>query len=176
MPRGPKVGQIFLQGLLNPGYKGRIYPINPNADEMLGLRCYPSISSLPETPDLAVLVVGSEAAIDVIGECADRGVKAAALFTAGFSEAGTDEGRQREAELLAAARRGARPVRLVGPNCMALYVPKTGLAMFPGMPSEVGPSRVRVAERLAVHVRRRRGDTRAGWRSARSSASATRRT
>jgi acyl-CoA synthetase (NDP forming) len=139
VPRGPKVGQIFLQGLLHPGYKGRIYPINPNADEILGLRCYPSISSLPETPDLAVLVVGSEAAIEVIGECADRGVKAAALFTAGFSEAGTDEGREREARLLAAARRGARPVRLVGPNCMALYVPKTGLAMLPNMPSEVGP-------------------------------------
>ena len=66
-------------------------------------------------------------------------MKAAALFTAGFSEAGTDEGREREARLLAAARRGARPVRLVGPNCMALYVPKTGLAMLPNMPSEVGP-------------------------------------
>ncbi len=75
----------------------------------------------------------------MIGECADRGVKAAALFTAGFSEAGTEEGRQREEALLAAARRGARPVRILGPNCMALYVPKTGLAMFPGMPSEVGP-------------------------------------
>jgi acyl-CoA synthetase (NDP forming) len=139
VPRGPKVGQIFLQGLLHPGYKGRIYPINPNADEVLGLPCYPSISALPETPDLAILVVGSETAIDVIGECADRGVKAAALFTAGFSEAGTEEGRQREAALLAAARRGARPVRLLGPNCMGVYVPKTGLAMFPGMPSEIGP-------------------------------------
>ena len=139
VPRGPKVGQIFLQGLLHPGYKGRIYPINPNAEEILGLRCYPSISSLPETPDLAILVVGSEAAIEVIGECADRGVKAAALFTAGFSEAGTEEGRQREERLLAAARRGARPVRLVGPNCMALYVPKAALAMLPNMPSEAGP-------------------------------------
>jgi acyl-CoA synthetase (NDP forming) len=138
VPRGPKVGQIFLQALLHPGYKGRIYPINPNADEIMGLRCYASISALPETPDLAILVVGSDTAIEVIGECADRGVKAAALFTAGFSEAGTDEGRQRQERLLAAARRGARPVRILGPNCMALYVPKTGLAMFPNMPSEAG--------------------------------------
>jgi acyl-CoA synthetase (NDP forming) len=139
VPRGPKVGQIFLQGLLHPGYKGRIYPINPNADEVLGLRCYPSISSLPETPDFAVLVVGAEAAIAAIGECADRGVKAAALFTAGFSEAGTEEGREREARLLAAARRGAKPVRILGPNCMAVYAPKSGLAMFPQMPADVGP-------------------------------------
>jgi len=138
VPRSPKVGQIFLQGLLNPGYKGRMYAINPNADEVLGQHCYPSISSLPETPDLAILVVGSDAAIEVVGECADRGVKVAALFTAGFSEAGTEEGREREARLLTAARRGAQPVRILGPNCMALYVPKTGLAMFPGMPSEAG--------------------------------------
>ena len=136
VPRGPKVGQIFLQALLNPGYHGRIYPINPKADEIAGIRCYPSISALPETPDLAVLVVPTEAAVPIIAECADRGVKAAALFTAGFSELGTDEGRQREAELLAAARRGS--LRLMGPNCMALYVPKTGLAMFPGMPSDIG--------------------------------------
>jgi acyl-CoA synthetase (NDP forming) len=138
VPRGPKVGQIFLQGLMRPGFKGRLYPINPKAEEILGLKCYPSISSLPETPDLAILVVDSETSIGVIGECADRGVKAAALFTSGFSEAGTEEGREREAQLLAAARRGKRPVRILGPNCMALYVPKTGLAMFPNMPGEPG--------------------------------------
>jgi acyl-CoA synthetase (NDP forming) len=137
VPRGLKTGQIFLQGLLNQGFKGRIYPINPNAEEIAGLRCYPSISALPETPDLAILVVPTESAIGVITECAERGVKAAVMFTAGFSELGTEEGRQREAELLAAARKGI--TRIQGPNCMSLYVPKTGLAMMPGMPSTVGP-------------------------------------
>ncbi len=138
VPRGAKVGQIFLQGLMRPGYKGRLYPINPNADEILGLKCYPSISSLPETPDLAILVVDAETSISVMAECAERGVQAAALFTAGFAEAGTEEGREREARLLEAARSGKRPVRIIGPNCMALYVPKTGLAMFPNMPADPG--------------------------------------
>jgi acyl-CoA synthetase (NDP forming) len=138
VPRGPKVGQIFLQGLMRPGFRGSLYPINPNADEILGLKCYSSISSLPETPDLAILVVDADTSIGIIQECADRGVKAAALFTSGFSEAGTKEGRARERRLLAAARSGKRPVRILGPNCMALYVPKSGMAMFPNMPGEPG--------------------------------------
>ncbi len=138
VPRGPKVGQIFLQGLLNPGYKGPIYPINPHADEICGLRCYPSVTELPEAPDLAVLVLPAEPAIDAMRDCAAKGVKVAALFTSGFSEAGDDEGRQREADLLAAARSGPQPVRILGPNCMSVYVPKTGLSMFPGLPADVG--------------------------------------
>jgi acyl-CoA synthetase (NDP forming) len=136
VPRTPRPGQLFLQALLDPGYHGRIYPVNPNAEEVLGLRCYPSVASLPEVVDLAIIVVPTAAATAVVAECAERGVKAAVLFTAGFSELGTDEGRRREAELLAAARRGR--LRLVGPNCMGVYVPKTGLAAFPSMPSERG--------------------------------------
>jgi acyl-CoA synthetase (NDP forming) len=136
VPRKPRPGQLFLQALLDPGYHGRIYPVNPNAEEILGLRCYPSVAGLPEVVDLAVIVVPTAAAAAVVAECADKGVKAAVLFTAGFSELGTDEGRAREADLLAAARRGR--LRLVGPNCMGVYVPKTGLGSFPGMPSERG--------------------------------------
>ena len=137
VPREARPGQLFLQALLRPGYRGRIYPVNPNAQEILGLKCYPSVASLPETPDLAIVVAPTAAAVSVVQECAERGVKAAVLFTAGFSELGTDEGREREAELVAAARRGG--LRLVGPNCMGVYVPKTGLGSFPGMPSEQGP-------------------------------------
>ncbi len=137
VPRGPRPGQLFLQALLNPGYRGRIYPVNPNAEEILGLRCYPSVTSLPEAVDLAIIVVPAAVAASVVADCGERGVKAAVVFTAGFSELGTDEGRAREAELLAVARRGG--VRLVGPNCMGVYVPKTGLGSFPGLPSEQGP-------------------------------------
>ncbi len=137
VPRSPRPGQLFLQALLDPGYRGRIYPVNPNAEEILGLRCYPSVTSLPEPVDLAIIVVPAGAAVSVVAECAERGVKAAIVFTAGFSELATDEGRAREADLLAVARRGA--VRLVGPNCMGVYVPKSGLGSFPGLPSEQGP-------------------------------------
>jgi len=137
VPREPRPGQLFLQALLDPGYRGRIYPVNPNAEEVLGLRCYPSVTSLPEVVDLAIIVVPTAFAVPVVRECAEKGVKAAIVFTAGFSELGTEEGRALGAELLAAAR-GGQP-RLVGPNCMGVYVPKSGLGSFPGMPSEQGP-------------------------------------
>jgi acetate---CoA ligase (ADP-forming) subunit alpha len=137
VPRTPRPGQLFLQALLDPGYRGRIYPVNPNAEEILGLPCYPSVTSLPEAVDLAIIVVPAAAAISVVQECAEKGVKVAVVFTAGFSELGTEEGRAREAELVAAARRGR--LRLVGPNCMGVYVPKSSLGSFPAMPSERGP-------------------------------------
>ena len=137
VPRSPRPGQLFLQALLDPGYRGRIYPVNPNAQEILGLPCYPSVTSLPEAVDLAIIVVPAAAAVSVVRECAEKGVRAAVVFTAGFSELGTEEGRAREAELVAAARRGR--LRLLGPNCMGVYVPKSGLGSFPAMPSEQGP-------------------------------------
>jgi acyl-CoA synthetase (NDP forming) len=126
-----------LRALLTPGFRGRIYPVNPNAQEILGLRCYPSVSSLPEVVDLAIIVASTSLAAAVVKECAEKGVKAAVLFTAGFDELGTREGRERGAELMAAARGGR--LRLVGPNCMGVYVPKSGLGSFPDMPSEQGP-------------------------------------
>jgi len=137
VPRSPRPGQLFLRALLKPGYRGRIYPVNPNAQEILGLRCYPSVTSLPEAVDLAIVVVPTALAAPIVRECAEKGVKAAILFTAGFSELGTKEGRERGAELMAAVRSGQ--LRLVGPNCMGVYVPKSGLGSFPDMPSEQGP-------------------------------------
>ena len=137
VPRSPRPGQLFLRALLEPGYRGRIYPVNPNAEEILGLRCYPSVTSLPEVVDLAIVVVPPALAASVVRECTEKGVKAAILFTAGFSELGTEEGRERGAELMAAVRSGQ--LRMVGPNCMGIYVPKSGLGSFPDMPSEQGP-------------------------------------
>ena len=137
VPRTPRPGQLFLRALLDPGYRGRIYPVNPNAQEILGLPCYPSVTSLPEAVDLAIIVVPAAAAVSVVRECAEKSVRVAVVFTAGFSELGTEEGRAREAELVAAARRGR--LRLLGPNCMGVYVPKSGLGSFPAMPSEQGP-------------------------------------
>jgi acyl-CoA synthetase (NDP forming) len=137
VPRSLRPGQLFLQALLDPGYRGRIYPVNPKAREILGLPCHPSVTSLPEAVDLAVIVVPTAQAVSVVRECAEKGVKVAIVFTAGFSELGTEEGRQRGDELVAAARLG--PLRLVGPNCMGVYVPKTGLGSFPGLSAERGP-------------------------------------
>ena len=122
-------------GLLDPGFQGDVYAVNPAATEIMGVRCYPTISALPERPDLAVLVLPADPAIEVVRQCAEAGVPGAALFTAGFNEAGTPEGDARARALLDAA---AGRTRLIGPNGMGIYNPARGIAMFPGMPAKVG--------------------------------------
>jgi acyl-CoA synthetase (NDP forming) len=97
VPRSARPGQLFLLALLDPGYGGRIYPVNPNAQEILGLPCYPSVTSLPEVVDLAIIAVPTALAASAVRECAETGVPAAIVFTAGFSELGTEEGRERGA-------------------------------------------------------------------------------
>jgi acyl-CoA synthetase (NDP forming) len=137
VPRGPKTGRMFLQGLLDPGFKGAVYGVNPEAESILGVRCYPTASAIPGGVELAIVVVPTGAAVEVVRDLGRAGTKAAVIFTAGFAELGTEEGRARERELLAAA--AAAGVRLIGPNCMGVYCPAVGLAMSPGMPAEGGP-------------------------------------
>ena len=136
VPRGMKTGRLFLEALLKPGFKGPIYPVNPNADEILGLKTYPSVSAIGEPVDLAIVATPPGAATSVIADCGRAGVAAAVLFTAGFGELGTPDGEARADELRSVAEEGG--VRLIGPNCMGLYVPAVGLVPFPDMPADVG--------------------------------------
>ncbi|GAB4343403.1 MAG: acetate--CoA ligase family protein [Candidatus Abyssubacteria bacterium] len=135
-PRSFKPGLVFLQALLDPGFKGDVFPINPNADQILGLKAYPSISAVPKKVDLAIVLVGVEQVLEVIEECSRSGVKTAVVFTSGFGETGDPAGLERERRMLEAARAGG--MRLVGPNCMGVYSPAAGLGFFPGMPTAVG--------------------------------------
>ncbi len=137
VPRGMKTGKLFLMALLDQGFDGRIFPVNPRAKEIDGLKAYPSVTAIDQPVDLAIVLVPSHNALDVVRECAARGVKGAVLFTAGFRETGTSQGRDLEQELLQAARAGN--MRLIGPNGMGLYSPQTGLSFFPGMSKEPGP-------------------------------------
>jgi acyl-CoA synthetase (NDP forming) len=107
-------GRVF-QTLLGFGYSGRIYPINPRADKLLGLTCYPSVADLPETPDHAGIVVATERVFDALESCAARGIPFATVYSAGFAETGTDAGRARQAQLSAFAQRTG--MRIMGPNC-----------------------------------------------------------
>jgi len=117
-----KVGYQIVLNLLKSGFKGRIYPVNPNADEILGLKAYPSVSSIPEPVDLAVIAVPAPAVPGVIEDCGAHGVKAAIVISAGFREVGNVELEKRVVET---ARRYG--MRVMGPNCVGVYVPKTGL-------------------------------------------------
>ncbi len=133
--RSGKQGAIFVDGLKDPGFKGNVYIVHPSAEEIMGIKAYPSISALPERPDLAVLVLPWEPALRVVKELADAGVPGATVFTAGFNELGTAEGDAR-AEMLLRAANGK--TRLIGPNGMGIYNPTRGLGMFGGMPTKAG--------------------------------------
>jgi acyl-CoA synthetase (NDP forming) len=136
VPRTPKPGLMFLQAQLDPGFKGKVFPINPHAEEILGLKTYPSVSAVPEPVDLAIVLVGVDQVMDVIADCVRKKVRAAIIFTSGFGETGDPVGLKREREMVSAARSGN--LRLVGPNCMGVYCPESGLGFFPSMPAATG--------------------------------------
>ncbi|MGD9321063.1 MAG: CoA-binding protein [Desulfobacteraceae bacterium] len=136
-PRGMKMGKLFLVALLDQGFPGNIYPVNPQAEEIDGLKAYPSVSAIPGPVDLAIVLVPHHHALSVVKECGRKGVKGAVLFTAGYKETGTAEGKALEEELVRMARSSG--MRLIGPNGMGLYCPKTGLSFFPQVSKEPGP-------------------------------------
>jgi acyl-CoA synthetase (NDP forming) len=129
--------QGWLGRLTRAGYQGKIYPINPNAKEIMGLKAYPSITSVPEPIDYAILSVPSRAVPKVLEECINKGVKAVHSYTAGFAETGTEEGRMLQEEV-GRLMKGSK-TRLIGPNCLGVYCPKSGLAMDGRFPKETGP-------------------------------------
>ncbi|MEM1687249.1 MAG: CoA-binding protein, partial [Zestosphaera sp.] len=120
-----KTGHIILRNIIEGGYKGGIYPINPSADEILGLKCYKSVLEVPESIDLAVVVVPARLVPNVINELSIKGVKAAVIISGGFRETGTQEGLRLEEELKFRARESG--VRVLGPNCQGVNNPHVGL-------------------------------------------------
>lgn len=137
LPRGFKMGKLFLIALRDMDFPGTIYPVHPEAEEIDGLKAYPSVSAIPGPVDLAIILVPHHEALPVVKQCAEKGVKGAVLFTSGYKETGTEEGKAQEEELLNATRSSS--TRLFGPNCMGLYSPKAGLSFFPGLSKTPGP-------------------------------------
>jgi acetyltransferase len=118
------VGRTVLWNLMNTPFGGPIYPVNPTRPSVLGIKAYPKLAGLPEKPD--VIVVTTPAAIipGIIGEAADLGIPGAVVISAGFKETGP-AGAELERQLLAHARRGN--MRLVGPNCLGVMNPISGV-------------------------------------------------
>jgi acyl-CoA synthetase (NDP forming) len=136
VPRGMKSGKLFLLALLDQEFPGSIYPVHPKADEIDGLKAYPTVAAIPGPVDLAIILVPHHLSLEVLKDCAAKKVKGAILFTAGYKETGTEEGKVLEKEIVRVAR--AAGMRLIGPNCMGLYAPKSGLSFFPNLPREPG--------------------------------------
>ncbi|RLF87238.1 CoA-binding protein [Thermococci archaeon] len=123
--RDPKAwGHVILKNIISYGFEGKVYPINPKADSLLGLKCYPDIRTVPDDVDLAIVAVPAKIVPSVMEVCVEKGVKVAVVITAGFSEIGP-EGEKLEKEVVKIARKGG--IRIVGPNCMGVFVAKSKL-------------------------------------------------
>ena len=113
-----KASGLPLRNLAKSKFTGKIYPVNPRASEISGLTCYPSVSALPEAPDVAILMVDAKLSPEVLEECGRKGVKTAIIGSAGFSESGP-EGRERQERLGKIAK--AYGIRVCGPNCHGTF-------------------------------------------------------
>ena len=112
-----KWGGRVLTYLVNYGFPGTIYPINNKYEQVLGLPCYPNLKALPRAPEVVALAVPHRFVPDIMGECAERGVKHVVVITSGFGEIG-EEGRARQDRVASLAREAG--IRLLGPNCLGL--------------------------------------------------------
>ncbi|NOX38846.1 MAG: CoA-binding protein [Calditrichaeota bacterium] len=112
------LGHMFLRAVMDFGYQGAIYLIHPTADQIEGIACHRSLDTLPETPDLAVIMVRKEQVAEILESCGKKGIHLAVIITAGFRETG-EAGRRREMELLEIAYKYG--IRFIGPNCMGFF-------------------------------------------------------
>ncbi len=130
-----KVGHDILKNLVQFGYQGTIYPINPEASEILGLKVYPSILDVPDGVSMAVVVVPPKSVSDVVDQCGKKGTDSAVIITAGFRESGS-EGTKLENELVKRAKEAG--VKFIGPNCLGMIDThsRVNASFAAGMPSK----------------------------------------
>ncbi|PMB14361.1 acetyl CoA synthetase subunit alpha [Fischerella thermalis CCMEE 5282] len=137
--REGSVGRTVLWNLISHPFGGTVFPVNPKHHSVLGIKTYPNIAAVPEPVDLAIVITPASTVPGVIGECVDAGVKGAIVLSAGFKEIGTT-GAELEQQVLQQVRRGK--MRLIGPNCLGVMNPHTGLnATFAhgmALPGKVG--------------------------------------
>ncbi len=132
-------GTSFLVKLLEGGFAGKLYPINPRAREIRGLKAYPDLPSLPRVPDLAIVCVAARLVPGVLDDCARIGLRHIHILTSGFKETGLEEGTLLEQRIVAIAK--DKGLRIIGPNCMGPYCPAVGLTAWgaiPGLSGSVG--------------------------------------
>ena len=130
-------GISFLKKLQECGFPGSIYPINPKATELAGLRAYPDLSSLPEVPDLGIVCLAAGLVPSILEECGRVGLRHIHVLSAGFREMATEQGRQLEAQIQSIA--SEQGLLVIGPNCMGPYCPSSRLTAWGAIPGTPGP-------------------------------------
>ena len=115
-----KIGNYILRNNIRLGYRGRIYPVNPGANEIVGLKCYPSVAAIPDAVEMAVIALPAHLVVDVMKDCQRKKVKGVVIISSGFSEIG-GEGMERQRELVRLAAEAG--IRIVGPNTTGILNP-----------------------------------------------------
>ncbi len=134
---GQGLGHQILSRIVEFGYQGSLYAVHPSADRIAGVGCVKKLTEVPGGVDLAIVAVGADAAIDVVGGAG--AAKVVHVVASGFAESGGD-GARREADLLAAAQRAG--CRVLGPNCMGVHNPSRRLTFLAGAPDRPGAIRI----------------------------------
>jgi acyl-CoA synthetase (NDP forming) len=127
----------FVAAIKEMGFTGDLYPVNPKAEEIQGLKCYPSLRDIPGHVDHVISSIPLRFVEQLVEDCVEKSVKVVHFFTAGFSETGDEDATALERRIL--ARATSAGIRVIGPNCMGLYVPAAGVSFMPALPVEPGP-------------------------------------
>jgi acetyltransferase len=112
------LGREILHNIIEYEFNGKLFPVNPRADFIHSIKCYPSVLDVPDAVELAIVVVPAAAVLTVAHQCARKGVKGLVVISAGFRETGP-EGAERERQLVEICRDAG--MRLIGPNCMGIF-------------------------------------------------------
>ena len=131
-----KQGYCYVKQLLDFGFDGNIYPVNRRGGKILGLEVYPSVSAIPDPVDCVISTIPAEHVPELVQDCARKGVKLLQLYTAQLGETGIPERKRLEEHIADLARRLG--IRLLGPNCMGVYRPETGLTFRFSSPKASG--------------------------------------
>ena len=142
-------GYVVVKTLLNAGFGGKIYPVNPSYQEVLGLKAYPSINEIPEKIDLVLIMINRRSVPDVMRECAGKGIKSVIVVADGFAER-DEEGAKLQNEILEIAREAG--IRILGPNTAGVVNSANGLIPDPYEPGykKVKPGAVAICAQTGM--------------------------
>lgn len=131
-------GHQFARFLVDHGFRGRLYLVNPTSSEILGLKVYPKLTEIPEpSVDYVISCIPADSVLPLLDDCSMKSVKLVHLFTARLKETGREKETKLQGEIVEKARRLG--IRILGPNCMGIYHPKLGLSFNYRLPTESGP-------------------------------------